>query len=35
MLCSFNGALNCRDSVERRVFVCSRDVIYGLMFIAS
>lgn len=35
MLCSFNDALNCRNSVERTVFVCSRDVIYGLMFSAS
>lgn len=34
MLCSFNGILNRQNSVERRVFVCSRDVIYGLMFIA-
>lgn len=35
MLCSFNDALNCRNSVERTVFVCSRDVIYGLVFSAS
>lgn len=26
----FNGAQNGRGSVERRVFVCSRDVIYSL-----
>lgn len=35
MLCSSNGALNCWNSVERRVFVCSRDVIYGLVLNAS
>lgn len=35
MLCSFNGAQNYWNSVERRVFVCSRDVIYGLVLNVS
>lgn len=31
MLCSFTEAPNCRKSLERKVFVCLRDVIYSLV----